>query len=400
MKISELFELSEIAKRWGEKYSKKRFIYNEIINSIETNNLISLIGPRGCGKTVILRQILKENSNSLYISMDSIEYGDLDLFELIKDLNENYKINLFLLDEIHFLKNYDAEFKKIYDFLDVKVIFTSSVSLSLYKSSYDLSRRVKTINIYPLSFREFIYFKENILLEKIKIDDILTNNINEEYFKKSYLFEKYICGGLYPLSLEKKDSNEIIDTFKKILQKIINIDIPRYANLNFDEISKINNVIKFIGLSHCEDINYSSVSKNIGITKYKSAEYLKLLENSFLINIVMPYGTNVLKEPKILMALPYRLIYKDYNQCIGSLREDYVVGELKSKEIEFYYLKSTRGEKTPDYIIFDKDKKFVIEIGGKGKGRKQFKGFKTENKVILSDDLRYNKKPIYSIGFL
>jgi hypothetical protein len=46
--------------------------------------------------------------------------------------------------------------------------------------------------------------------------------------------------------------------------------------------------------------------------------------------------------------------------------------------------------------------KFVIEIGGKGKGREQFKGIKIEKKLILSDDPKAGrgKKPLSLLGFI
>ena len=44
----------------------------------------------------------------------------------------------------------------------------------------------------------------------------------------------------------------------------------------------------------------------------------------------------------------------------------------------------------------------IQEGQGKGKGREQFKGFKTEKKLILSIDPKAgsNKKPLSLIGFI
>ena len=95
----------------------------------------------------------------------------------------------------------------------------------------------------------------------------------------------------------------------------------------------------------------------------------------------MPKGTNILKEPKILMALPYRLLFIDYEQAVGGLREDFFVEMMRSLDIDFYYLKSTRGAKTPDYLVPFNNGDIIIEIGGKKKGREQFKGIQTKKSL-------------------
>ena len=42
------------------------------------------------------------------------------------------------------------------------------------------------------------------------------------------------------------------------------------------------------------------------------------------------------------------------------------------------------GRKTPDFFIERRGQKIVLEIGGKGKGRSQFKGVQADRKIILT----------------
>lgn len=66
-----------------------------------------------------------------------------------------------------------------------------------------------------------------------------------------------------------------------------------------------------------------------------------------------------------------------------------------------YYLKSTRGKKTPDFLVEEDGKEFVMEAGGRGKGRSQFKEYRAESKLILchSSDTVGIKKPLFMLGF-
>jgi len=395
--MEKLFELDRLARKDAERYPLRRFIYDAIMPH-KGRQFLSLIGPRGVGKTVLLRQIAAQNPDSFYLSMDSFE--EESLFEFAKTLSEKYKIKTLLIDEIHFYKNYQADLKMIYDFLDIDLIFTSSVSLSLFESSYDLSRRVKILKIYPFSFREYIYFRENTLLDPLTISDIYNENFKAEYLRYGYLFKEYITGGIFPFSLEGID---VIETLRNVLEKVITRDIPSLSDITVAETNLIKDTFRFISLSTSEGINYSSISKNVDITKYKAQQYIQLLEKVFIINQVLPYGTNVMREPKILLAPPFRLINNEYSSMVGYLREDFVVEALKMRDFEVFYLKSMRGEKTPDFFISEKNTRYVIEVGGKGKGRSQFKGFSGYKKIVLSDTENLSKKghkPIYLIGYI
>lgn len=396
MNLNQIIELHKLAIEKSRKYEQKRFIADDLINDAG-KRFIGLIGARGVGKSILFSQISEITKDSIYISIDSIEIENL--FELIKKLNKDYKYKVFFLDEIHFYREYEKALKTIYDFLDVKIYFTSSVSLSLYNSVYDLARRVKIYNIFPFSYREYIAFKENINLEPITLKEIKEKKWKSEHIREGHLFKDFICGGLMPFSLEEPD---VLFMQKNILEKIIYRDIPLVASLKTDELELIKKTVDFIGKSQIDGINYSSLSNNLKITKYKAEQYIKLLEKAFIINILFPEGTNVLREPKVVMNLPYRLLYKNYEEAIGGLREDFFVECIKLTDKKINYLKTKKGKKTPDYLVEDNKIKYVIEVGGKGKGIKQFKGVDQKKSIIFidADNIDGIKRPLFLAGYL
>ena len=400
MNLNQFLELDKLAREDGKQYLKKRELHNQIISE-KGKHFIGMVGPRGVGKTVLLKQIAIETKNSFYLSADTLEENNL--FEIVKILVERYKVKLLLLDDVHFQKEYEQKLKKIFDFLNIKLIFTSSVSLSIFESSYDLSRRVKLLYLYPFSFREYLFFKEDVSLPALTLDKIIKKQWPSEYLRYEYLFEDYLKGGLLPFSLEEADIYSIL---KNILEKTIRKDIPSVAGLQVDELNDIEKTLKFIGKSPVDGINFTSVSKNVGITKYKAEQYVHLLEKAFVLNPVFPEGTNVLKEPKILMYLPFRLLYKSYNESIGAIREDFFAEILRMKGWAFSYLKTKRGAKTPDFLIKAEGESIILEVGGKGKGkgkgRQQFKGIKGNKKMILIDSAETDgiKRPLFLMGLL
>ena len=393
---NQLFQLNELAVKEGNRYPKQRAFYHSLITE-KGKSFIGVTGPRGVGKTIILKQVAANTQNALYMSLDTLD--EIDLFDTAKTLMEKYGIKLLLLDEIHHLKEYEKQLKKIYDFLDIRIVFSSSVSLSMMESSIDLSRRVRIRHLYPFSFREYIYFKKDFSVPGLTLDDILNEKWTPEHLRYEYLFDDYLRGGVLPFSLEEPD---VLTLLENILQKILVKDIPAFAKLRVDEISLMEKMIRFIGRSSVDGINYSSISKNIGITKYKAESYINLLKKAFVLQVVFPTGTNVMRESKVLMSLPFRLLYKDYQEVIGGIREDFAVEMMKMNRLEFYYLKTTRGTKTPDFLVKRDKGDIVVEIGGKGKGREQFKGVKYQHKLIFNHGniAEGIKRPLFLLGFL
>ena len=396
MQINDLTELDQLARQEGQKYPKKRLLYEALQESSE-KHFTGIVGPRGAGKTILLKQLLVEQENTLYISLDTIVEGDL--FDIANHLQQFFKIDTLLLDEIHFQKNYDRYLKKIYDFLALKIIFTSSVALAITQSAFDLSRRVNLLRLPLFSFREYIYFTTETLLPPLSLEDIIQKNWSTSHLRYGFLFKKYLCGGLLPFSLEEPDPLPLLEN---ILKKILQRDIPSIASIRVEEIALMEKMIRFIGKSTVDGINYSSISKNIGITKYKAASYLDLLSQALVLHVVFPKGTNVMREPKVLFCPPYRLLYNKYEYAIGGLREDFFAEMLTGAMIEFYYLKSTRGTKTPDFLVRDEQGNIVLEVGGKGKGRSQFKGINVNRKLIFShgDEVDKLRRPLFLLGYL
>ncbi|MCF7929368.1 MAG: AAA family ATPase, partial [Spirochaetales bacterium] len=365
-------------------YTNRRYAFQRLANE-PGRPFIALIGPRGVGKTVLLRQVRALYSDAIYISADTLD-GDTSIKEVIFYLYESMGINRFFIDEIHFIPEYAGALKELYDFHAVNIWFTSSVALSLYTSGWDLSRRVRILRLEPFSLREYLAFRYDIDLEALPLKTVFEDTIPASYLRLFSYFKEYVKGGLYPFLLE---AGSDFEQFTSIKEKIIHDDIPNFdRSMNIEDVSNIEKVFSFIGKSPIDGMNYSSVANNTGITKYKAEKYLGLLEQSFLLSIAFPKGTNVLKEPKIFMELPYRLLFRAYDECVEELREDFFALAMKQHKTNFSYLKTNRGQKTPDFLLDGKgidgsNRSFVLEVGGKGKGRSRFKGVSYERKIVV-----------------
>lgn len=396
-RLTELLELSRLAAEDAARYPKRRWLASALENA-PGKHFIGILGPRGAGKTVLLRQQLLRREDTFYLSLDTL--GDHDLFDLAKQLHQDYKIDCLLLDEVHYLADFDAQLKKIYDFLDVQVVFTSSMALAMQASAHDLSRRVRLERLTHFSLREYVWFKQGWQLPRLSLGDIRDRRWTRRHLACASWFDEYLRGRCLTFSLEEPDPLPILEN---ILHKILTGDVPKVARLTHEEVDHMFRMLRFVGRSSVDGINYSSLSRNVGITKYKAASYTDILEQAFVLHVIDPKGANVMRQPKVLMQVPYRLLYLDWHEALGGLREDFFADCMRAAGIGFHYLKTTRGSKTPDYLLRTEDgTELVIEIGGKGKGRSQFKGYRAHHKLIFSnrESTGGMYRPLFLLGLL
>jgi len=75
----------------------------------------------------------------LYISLDNPIINGYKLLEIAEGFYQKGG-KILLIDEIHYQANFELDLKTIYDFFDIKVVFSGSSAIALDKA--DLSRRV------------------------------------------------------------------------------------------------------------------------------------------------------------------------------------------------------------------------------------------------------------------
>src|SRR5277367_5444009 len=127
--------------------------------------MIGIKGPRGAGKTTLLLQHLKfdlrgQTSQALYVTADHTWFYNHTLLDTATDWYKQGGRLLFI-DEVHKYPQWSRELKNIYDGLpEMRVIFSASSALDIYRGEADLSRRVISYSLAGLSFREYLNFTQ------------------------------------------------------------------------------------------------------------------------------------------------------------------------------------------------------------------------------------------------
>ncbi len=372
----------------------KRYLFTQIDFQ---SKLIGILGQRGVGKTTLIRQIAQyynlEHSKMLYISADNVKKSLSDIAIEFSSFGGK----LLIIDEIHKATNFALELKTIYDFVDIKVIFSGSSALELENSKVDLSRRALFYELGSLSFREFLAIKFKIELEPLSLEDILNNHQDvalkiTQQFKPLEYFSYYRAYGTYPFFTEGELGYNL--RLNEIMNIILDSEVATIYNVDSDKINTIRKLLHLLCSSVPMELNIQNLAKSAGLSRNTLYSYLYYLKKANLIEIIGGNFKNkkLLNKPdKIYLdnINLYNILCSDHNN--GSLRESFFVSQIKVNH-------SVKYSNIGDFQI---DDKFIFEIGGKNKGFKQIKDI--EHSFVVADDLEVGfgaKIPLWLFGLM
>lgn len=391
--------LIKIYLRLLQETEAKTFRY--LYPNIDWNeHCIGIIGARGVGKTTMLLQHIKHtfaNKNeALFASLDNTWFANHSIFDLADEFYLNGGTHLFL-DEIHHYPNWATEIKNIYDsFPKLKIVFTGSSLLQIYKSTADLSRRVVYEKLEGLSFREFLKFEKMGDFPVLSMKEIVENHQDiafriTENLKIIPLFKKYLKNGYYLFYKEGLSKYEI--KLQEAVNNVIDIDIPAIENIEFESRHKLKRLLAILSTLVPYTPNITDLSVAIDSNRNNTVKYLFLLANAKLLNLVSYKNKTIgdlTKPDKVLLNntnLSY--LYGD-NANIGNARETFFVNQLNAVA---NVILAPQG----DFMVDN----YTFEVSGKSKSFKQIKDI--QNSFVVADDIEIghgNKIPLWLFGML
>ncbi len=397
-------DLINYNKHWEEDYfynfNIKRVYFEELKNKLENKFIILIIGLRRVWKTTLIFQLIDDLIKK-WVLKDSILYYSFDEKKEIKEvINDYLKISnkdinkdkiYFFFDEIQKVEDWQNKVKVYYDlYPNIKIIVSGSSSLFL-KSSESLAWRIETIKINTLYFKEFLKFKNlEYFLEKPLL-----------YWDKLLLeFEKYLYRQYYDIiNFNLLDSKKYI---KDLKNKIIKQDAKNYFKIkNIDVMLKIFDII---ASNPWMQIDYKNISNYLWVDSRTIQTYFYYLEESFLINKVYNFSTNLLtsekKQKKIY--LNWTTFFTWNWEITWELFENYIQNIFDYK----YFYRLTKKE--VDFIWVNNEWKITaIEVKYKSKIKKEdtkwidffAKKFNVSKKIIISKNFKWNIWDIEVIPF-
>lgn len=298
----------------------KRQIEDRVVEHLQPNKVVVLLGPRRVGKTVLIQQILQRVSEPYLL----LHGEDQDVkTALAYRSTQRYKNllgdkKLLIIDEAQKIPEVRLVLKLMVDTIEgLKVLATGSSAFDLEKFVGEpLTGRKTTFNLFALSEGEL--------------------QQTENAFQRNANMRERLVYGNYPELLQLPDRtnkkiylDELINSY--FLKDILEFDLIRNSD-------KILQLLRLIAYQVGSEVSYTELGKQLGMSKNTVERYLDLLGKVYIVHPVGAWSRNLRKEivkgkrwyfydNGIRNALIGDLNPVDRRRDIGILWENYIVGE-------------------------------------------------------------------------
>lgn len=339
---------------------------DKIMPFVDTPFVKILTGVRRCGKSTILKMIIKKLREEKYVDdeqilsyrFDSMEYEDMTTKELYLEIKskilQSKKTYLFL-DEIQEIEGWEKVVNTLASDFDVDIYITGSNSrmMSSEISTY-LTGRYITFHIYTLSFEEYLMFKKSYTTLK---------DLKQE-------FSQYVRLGGFPAThLQDYSQDEVYTIVKDIYNSTIFSDIVRRNQVK--KIDQLERVVKYTFNNIGNTFSAKSISNYFKSEQRKIDNetvysYLEKLQKAYILHKCSRYdlqGKDILKtQEKFYLAdvsLRYSVLGYTVDSVASSL-ENIVYLELKRRGYDVYIGKIK--DKEIDFVATKQNEKIYVQV--------------------------------------
>ncbi|MBI4252702.1 ATP-binding protein [Candidatus Uhrbacteria bacterium] len=361
-----------------EHIEYQRTLYFSLVPALKKRQIISLVGLRRVGKTVLLKQLIKNLLSNvdaeaiLFLSFDEVLFPkDVTLADYIDAYLEHKapkdtRLTIFL-DEIQYAKQWHHILKRYYDTEpNIKFIISGSSSLFLQKKTTEtLAGRIEEFFLPVLSFEEYLSLKRvsTILVDAyqggaVTIGDSAAHALRHERITAQYgndliaHFDDFLRFGQFPELIGTEETGAKQKYLEEsIFKKTVEYDIPRIFGVEkVDELKFLFAVI----LSETGLLSEpTNLAREIGIDAATVKKYLSYFEQSFLVYPLHNYSKSFRKSRRLLKKLylgssNFLSLFTDWRdseisrQRTGFMVENYVFSLLRRqfRFCSFYRVRS------------------------------------------------------------
>ena len=350
----------------GDCMIERPLYLDKIMPFVDTPFVKILTGVRRCGKSTILKMIIKKLKEEKHVDdeqilnyrFDSMEYEDMTTKELYLELKskilQSKKTYLFL-DEIQEIEGWEKVVNTLASDFDVDIYITGSNSrmMSSEISTY-LTGRYITFHIYTLSFEEYLTFKKSYTTLK---------DLKQE-------FSQYVQLGGFPAThLQDYSQDEVYTIVKDIYNSTIFSDIVRRNQVK--KIDQLERVVKYTFNNIGNTFSAKSISNYFKSEQRKIDNetvysYLEKLQKAYILHKCSRYdlqGKDILKtQEKFYLAdvsLRYSVLGYTVDSVASSL-ENIVYLELKRRGYDVYIGKIK--DKEIDFVATKQNEKIYVQV--------------------------------------
>lgn len=312
-----------------------RNIKNKIMLALTDTPVVMVVGPRQCGKTTLVKQIMAQDA--VYVTLDDINQLAFAKSDPVGFIH-HFKNRHVIIDEVQRVPELFLPTKQAVDEnrLPGRFLLTGSANaMALPKVADSLAGRLEVISLLPLAECELQSKPSNFLATIFsgQLPETKQTQIRE------LLISKVLAGG-FPEALLRKETSRRVSWFNQYIFSIVQKDIKDLGTI--ENLSVMPRLIQMLCNQAGNLINYTDIGNSLELSRQTTNRYLKLLEQLFIFQELPAWSRNdnkrLIKTPKVhlvdsgLLCALRRINEEKLNRnatLFGSLLESYVLCELR-----------------------------------------------------------------------
>ena len=311
--------------------------YN-LITYLDIPEIKILEGARRVGKSTLLYQVVHHlyqmDKRILYINFEDEVLRKYPLSQIINTYMSHASVEFLFVDEIQNCPDWVQTIRKMYDRREMKQIWISGSNSTLIKQEYAtlLTGRNLTIHISPLSFDEFLLFK-NVKFKKSGLS-------TKDHIVYKKLFKEYCEYGAFPAivnrSVLKKEL--LLSYFDDFIYK----DIVARHNTN---ATKTKDFGIYLATHSSKFFSFRNIADALKLHLNTIIDYFSYFKEAFLFDELYKFDYSLKKQhsyDKKIYCLDVGLasaVSFKFSDDRGRILENIVFSELKRRNKEIYFHK-------------------------------------------------------------
>ncbi len=288
-----------------------RTIYNNIEKHLNPPEAVILTGMRRTGKTTLLTLIKDrlKTDNKLFLDLENPlnrKYFEEEDYEKIRATLEFLGLSFkkrpyILLDEIQHVRTLPSVVKYFIDHHKVKFFLTGSASYYLKNLfTESLAGRKAIFEVFPLTFREFLTFKQS----PFRIPEKEAAVTKSVFASVDRLYEEYMRYGGFPEIVLKEGAKEKAKALEDVFTSFFQLEVLQLGDFRRNDV--IRDLMLLLMQSTGSKLDILRISRDLKVSRPALYDYLAFLEGTYFIKTIRPFSkgrsTEVRKMPKVYVC--------------------------------------------------------------------------------------------------
>ena len=323
-----------------------RIIEPDIRSALQHNPAVAILGPRQCGKSTLVKHLLRNEEKSLYLDLErpSDQQKLVDPEWFLSTQSQK----LVCLDEVQRMPEIFPLLRSLIDEQGRKgmyVILGSASHDLIRQSSESLAGRIHFHRLTPFLFSEVQHHVD---------------------------LETYLSRGGFPRSILADEEDVSFRWREDFISTFLERDLLQFAGFTPITMRRLWQMLAHL---NGQTANYSKLGDALGISHTTVRKYIDLLEGTFMLTQLPAYYANtkkrLIKSPKVYLSdtgiVAALLQLRDFNQLaghpvMGTLWEGLVLQQLKGHfpNLEYSFYRTNHGHEI-DIVVMQGSRKLAIE---------------------------------------